>query len=167
MLTPHTELDWQTASRLPWGVLILFGRGLSLANAMDATELDSALADQFEVLQSLPPPVLIMTVTALVIFLTEVVSNTATAAALLPVLFGLGAHVEGGPLPLMIPATLAASCAFMLPVATAPNAVVFGTGRVPMQAMLRCGLWLNLVGIVLIPLVMYFLGCSLLGCPLS
>lgn len=165
--TGDRALDWETANRLPWGVLILLGGGMSLATAMNTSGLNAAMADKLQILETLSPVVLIATVTAITIFLTEVTSNTATTAALLPVLFGIGTHVVGGPLPLMIPATLAASCAFMLPVATAPNAVVFGTGRVPMQTMIRCGLWLNLAGCILIPLLMYLVGCSLLGCPLS
>ena len=155
-------LDWQSANRLPWGVLILLGGGMSLATAMDSSGLNAVIAEQLQILQSLPPVLLMIAVTGLVIFLTEVTSNTATTAALLPVLFGLGANVAGGPLVLLVPATLAASCAFMLPVATAPNAVVFGTGRVPMIEMIRSGLWLNLIGIVLIPIVMIFLGCTVL-----
>ena len=92
------------------------------------------------------------------IFLTEVVSNTAITAALLPVLFGLAADSGFGPMQLLVPATLAASCAFMLPISTPPNAVVFGTGRLPMQSMLRYGLWLNVLGTILIPLMMYLFG---------
>lgn len=165
--TGERALNWQTANRLPWGVLILLGGGMSLAAAMNVSGLNSVLAEQLHVLQNLPPLLLIAAITGITIFLTEVTSNTATIAALLPVLLALGAQVACGPLPLMIPATLAASCAFMLPVATAPNAVVFDTGRVPMRAMMRHGLWLNLAGVVLIPLLMSLIGCSLLGCPLS
>jgi sodium-dependent dicarboxylate transporter 2/3/5 len=165
--TGERALDWQTANRLPWGVLILLGGGMSLAAAMNASGLNTVMADQLQMLQNLPPVLLIAIITGITIFLTEVTSNTATIAALLPVLLGLGAQMACGPVPLMIPATLAASCAFMLPVATAPNAVVFETGRVPMNAMIRYGLWLNLAGIVLIPSLMYLIGCSLFGYPLN
>ncbi len=159
--TGHRALDWESANRLPWGVLILFGGGLSLAGAMTASGLNEAVAEVLRSLENLPPFLLIVAVTGFVIFLTEVASNTATIAALLPVLFSIGADAVGGPLPMMVPATLAASCAFMLPMATGPNAVVFGTGRVSMQAMMRGGLWLNLVGILLIPLAMLVIGKSL------
>ena len=156
-------LDWQTASQLPWGVLVLIGGGMSLGSAMNTSGLNDAIAGNLQVILALPPVLLIVAVTGLVIFLTELVSNTAITATLLPVLFGLGAQTLDGPLSLMIPATLAASCAFMLPIGTPPNAVVFGTGRVPMQMMMRYGLWLNLIGTILIPCLMYLFGWVLLG----
>ncbi len=120
------------------------------------------MGSKLQILLALPPVLLMVALTGLVIFLTELVSNTAITAAILPVLFGLGAHALGGPLALLIPVTLAASCAFMLPIGTPPNAVVFGTGRVPMHTMMRYGLWLNLIGTILIPGLMYFLGWMLL-----
>ncbi len=156
-------LDWQTANQLPWGVLVLIGGGMSLGSAMNTSGLSDAIANNLQVILALPPVLLIVAITGLVILLTELVSNTAITATLLPVLFGLGAQTLDGPLSLMIPATLAASCAFMLPIGTPPNAVVFGTGRVPMQMMMRYGLWLNLIGTILIPCLMYLFGWVLLG----
>ena len=148
-------LDWQTASRLPWGVLLLFGGGLSLAGAIDSSDLDSWIGDRAIALGGTPHWVIILAVTALVIFLTEITSNTATAATFLPILGGaaLGLGIE--PLQLVVPAALAASCAFMMPVATPPNAIVFGSGKVRIQDMMRAGLLLNLIGIVLISLCAY------------
>jgi sodium-dependent dicarboxylate transporter 2/3/5 len=121
------------------------------------------MGGKLQIILSLHPVLLILVLTGIVIFLTETVSNTAITAAILPVLFGVGAQAAGGPLPLLVPATLAASCAFMLPIGTPPNAVVFGTGRVPMLTMMRYGAWLNLIGTILIPGSMYLLGWVLLA----
>ena len=156
-------LDWESAQRLPWGVLILFGGGLSLAASMNATGLNSALADQLRGFTALSPFVLTLVVTGIVIFMTELTSNLATIAGLLPVLFGLGTQLPSGPLPVVIAATVAASCAFMLPVATAPNAVVFSTERVSTASMMKNGLLLNLTGIVLITVMMQLFGQFVFG----
>ncbi|MDG2220721.1 MAG: SLC13 family permease [Rubripirellula sp.] len=157
-VTGERVLDWESASELPWGVLILIGGGMSLGSAMGATGLTAVMGSRLEVILTLPPVLLVVVLTGLVIFLTEIISNTAITAAILPVLFGLAATGSDGPLPLLVPATLAASCAFMLPIGTPPNAVVFGTGRVPMHSMMRYGLGLNLIGTILIPGLMYLLG---------
>lgn len=159
--TGERTLDWKSVGAEPWGILILFGGGLSLSTAMVDSSLNQVLADAMVSLQSLPPLLLTMAVTALIIFLTEFATNAATLAAMLPVLYGLGENANGGQLQLMIPGALAASCAFMLPAATPPNAVVYGTGRVPMPVMVRCGFWLNLIGILLIPVAMYVYGDAL------
>ncbi len=156
-------LDWETANRLPWDVLILIGGGMSLGSTLGATGLTEAMGSNLQIFLALPIVLLIAALTGLVIFLTETISNTAITAAILPVLFGLGEQVSGGPLLLLVPATLAASCAFMLPIGTPPNAVVFATGRVPMHTMMRYGLWLNLIGTILIPGLMYLLGWMLLA----
>lgn len=161
--TGEAALDWPTASRLPWGVLVLIGGGLSLAAAVRSSGLDAALGTQLHGLTALPPFVMVVILTLVVVFLTEVTSNTATAAALIPVLFELGTGLPGGPLQLVVPATLAASCAFMLPVATPPNAIVFGTDRVSSERMMQGGIWLNLAATVLIPLAMYGIGSRLPG----
>ena len=129
---------------------------MSLASAMQGTGLNEVLAGKMENLMVLPTMLLLIAVVGLVIFITEVVSNTATTAAVLPVLFGLGTQIEGGPLQLVVPATLAASCAFMFPVSTPPNAVVYGSGRIPMPAMMKYGFCLNLIGMILIPLMVAF-----------
>ena len=122
-------LDWDTAVKIPWGLLLLFGGGLALATGFKATGLTGLIGESMRVLDGVPTLVLILSVALLVTFLTEVTSNTATTSILVPILgasaVALGAH----PLVLMIPATFSASCAFMLPVATAPNAVIFGSGK--------------------------------------
>jgi sodium-dependent dicarboxylate transporter 2/3/5 len=148
-------MDWATAERLPWGILILFGGGLSLAAAVQANGVAEFLSAHAMALGGLPPIALVLAVTTGVILLTELTSNTATTATLVPILAafapGLGVHPDY----LILPATIAASCAFMLPVATPPNALVFGSGYVTIPEMARAGIWMNLIGIVLITVVMY------------
>jgi sodium-dependent dicarboxylate transporter 2/3/5 len=141
-------MDWRTAEKLPWGVLILFGGGLSLAAAIQAHGVAEFLGAQAHALASWPELAIVMLVTATTIFLTELTSNTATAAALVPILAALAPGLGVPELHLVIPATLAASCAFMLPVATPPNAIVFGSGRVTQPQMARAGFWLNLLAIL-------------------
>ena len=156
-------LDWQTASRVPWGVLLLFGGGLSLAKAMTDTHLDVWIGEQVEGLGYLPLPVLVVVVVTGVVLFSELASNLATATTLLPVLFAAAQQLGLDPLVLCVPAILAASCGFMLPVATPPNAIVFGTGHITMRQMMRAGLWLDLIGIVLIPPAVFVLGRLALG----
>lgn len=156
-------LDWKTAVQLPWGVLLLFGGGLSLAGAISETGVDAWIGDQFGGLASIPTLLFVVAVTAAVILLTELTSNTATAAALLPIFGGVAVGVDLDPLLLVVPAALAASCAFMLPVATPPNAIVFGSGHVTIAQMLRAGVWLNIIAVVLITLVVYALAGFALG----
>jgi len=155
-------MDWATAKRLPWDVLLLFGGGLSLAEAIRSTGVGDWLGHQLAGLAGAPAVAVVVLVVALVIFLTELTSNTATTATLLPILTALAPVLDLDPLLLAAPAAIAASCAFMLPVATPPNAVVFGSGRVPLPAMLRAGLFLNLFGIAWIPVVAFFLVAPLL-----
>lgn len=143
-------MDWQTAVRLPWGLLILFGGGLSLAAALDSSGFSAFLGSQVNALGMLPEVLLVALVVALMIFLTELTSNTATTATLIPVMFAVAAGLGLDPFLLVVPAGIAASCAFMLPVATPPNAIVFGSGRLTIAQMSRAGLRLNLLGIVLI-----------------
>ncbi|MDF1562487.1 MAG: DASS family sodium-coupled anion symporter [Deltaproteobacteria bacterium] len=146
-------LEWETARGVPWGTLLLFGGGLSLAGALSATGVTELIGSFTAGLSGLPGWLVVGVVAALVIFLTELTSNTATTATLVPVLAGLAGGLGLAPAELVIPAALAASCAFMLPVATPPNAIVYGSGKVPLQQMIRAGLWLNLIGIVLITLL--------------
>ncbi|MEM7349168.1 MAG: SLC13 family permease [Acidobacteriota bacterium] len=148
-------LDWQTARRLPWGILILFGGGLSLASAVKANGVAELIGSQVTALRGAPQLALVLAVVALVIFLTELTSNTATTATLLPILTGVALGLELHPFLLIVPATLAASCAFMMPVATPPNAIVFGSGHVSLPQMCRAGLWLNLIGIALVTMLTY------------
>jgi len=143
-------LDWPTASRLPWHILLLFGGGLSLASAMSASGLDAWVGRQMSALGALPLVALVAMVCAVVVILGELASNTATAAVLLPVVGGLALAAEVDPVMLTIAAALAASCGFMLPVATPPNAIAFGTGQIRMGQMVRAGSALDLIGIVLV-----------------
>lgn len=143
-------LGWSDLQKLPWGILILFGGGLSLASGITQTGLAEWIGTGVGGLQSWPLILLLGTVVLTVVFLTEVTSNTATAAAFLPILASVAIGIGQNPLLFIIPAALAASCAFMLPVATPPNAIVFGSGRITMPEMSRAGLWLNVIFIILL-----------------
>jgi sodium-dependent dicarboxylate transporter 2/3/5 len=158
-----SALDWKTAQQLPWGVLLLFGGGLSLAAAVQSSGLDEYIGEQVSGLGTLPILLLIAGTAGVVLLLTEVTSNTATAATLLPVLGGVAVGLDIAPLALLVPAALAATCAFMLPVATPPNAIVFGSGYVTVGQMLKAGTLLNVIGIVLITVAVYALGGVALG----
>ena len=143
-------MDWETAVHLPWGLLILFGGGLSLASALDGSGFSAFLGSRVTALGVLPEVLLIALVVGLMIFLTELTSNTATTATLIPVLFAVAGGLGIDPILMVVPAGIAASCAFMLPVATPPNAIVFGSGKLTISQMSRAGLRLNLLGIILI-----------------
>ena len=143
-------LDWRTARQIPWGVLVLFGGGLSLARAMDQSGLAAWIGRGVESLQAVPVLVVIAVVVTLVVFLTELTSNVATTSMAMPVLAGAAIGFSMEPLGLMTTAALAASMAFMLPVATPPNAIVFGSGYITIPQMSRAGLLLNFCAIVLI-----------------
>jgi len=145
-------LTWAEAVRIPWGVLILFGGGLSLAAAISSTGLAVWIGNSLGQLSRLPNIVLVFIFTTTVIFLTELTSNTATAAAFLPVVGSVAVTLNLDPLTFVIPATVAASCAFMLPVATPPNAIVYGSGFLKLSDMARAGLTLNILFALLITL---------------
>jgi sodium-dependent dicarboxylate transporter 2/3/5 len=164
----RTLMNWETAVRLPWGILLLFGGGFALAMAFKESGLSQYLGESYAgQVQGLSPIFLIAATCLLLTFLTEVTSNTATTEVMLPVLVGTAAAMGVNPLLLMIPATLSASCAFMLPIATPPNAIVFGSGELEMREMVRAGILLNLLGVVLITLVFYFVSSWLLGLDLT
>ena len=146
-------LRWDDTARLPWGVLLLFGGGLSLAQAVKETGLAEAMGAALSGLAGWPPVLVTFAAVALIILLTELTSNTATAAAFLPVLAALAAALGRAPMELLVPATLAASCAFMLPVATPPNAIVYGSGELTVPQMARAGVWLNVIFAVLLTLL--------------
>ncbi len=146
-------LDWPRARRIPWGVLILFGGGLSLARAMDRSGLSSWIGGGVASLGELPELLLFGAVALLFVFLTEVTSNAATATMAMPILVGAGAAIGLPALPLMVTAGLAASMAFMLPVATPPNAIVFGSGELTIPQMVRAGFVLNLLSVTLVTIV--------------
>jgi len=150
-------LTWEEAEDLPWGVLILFGGGLSLASAISDTGLATWLGTGVQALGGWPILLVLVATVALIVVLTEITSNTATTAAFLPILGAVAIGLGENPFLLIIPAALGASCAFMLPVATPPNAIVYGSGRLTIPQMSRVGIALNIAFIVLIPALAYVL----------
>ena len=145
-------LEWKDAQRLPWGILLLFGGGLSMASAISSTGLAAWIGSGIGGLQNWPIVLLVVIVIALMVFLTEMTSNTASTATFLPILASIAIGLGENPLLFAIPTVLAASCAFMLPVATPPNAIVYGSGRITIPEMSRAGLLLNLLFIALLSL---------------
>lgn len=156
-------LDWETAVKLPWGVLLLFGGGLSLAAAATQGGFTGWVGQQVAGLQGLSTVALIVIISSIIVFLTEIASNTAVATAFLPIVYGVALGLEIDPMLLVVPATIVASCAFMLPAATPPNAIVFGSGQVTVWQMMRVGFWLNLVVVALIPWFLYGIALWALG----
>ncbi len=156
-------LDWETARQLPWGVLLLFGGGLSLANAVTETGVDKWVGGLIAGLEAVPIVLLIAVVAVSILLLTELTSNTATAATFLPIVAGAAIGLNLSPLVFVVPAALAASCAFMMPVATPPNAIVFGSGHITIVQMVRAGVWLNIIGAILVTLTVYTLANWVLG----
>ena len=146
-------LDWRTAQRIPWGVLVLFGGGLSLARAMDQSGLAAWIGSIVGSLDTVPVVVIIAVVATMIVFLTEVTSNTATSTMAMPIMAGAAMGLGMEPLLVMTTAGLAASMAFMLPVATPPNAIVFAAGYITIPQMSRAGIVLNVIAIVLITTV--------------
>lgn len=149
-------MTWPDTLRLPWGVLILFGGGLSLARAVSNSGLALWLGEGLAPLNAFGIVALVVAAVALVIFLTELTSNLATAATLLPVMGAIALQIGVPPILLTVPITIAASCAFMLPVATPPNAIVFSTGELSIPEMVRAGFILNLIGIVMVTVISLF-----------
>ena len=156
-------MNWHTAVQLPWGILLLFGGGFAIAEAFRASGLSAWLGEVFANLGITSPLLLVIGTCLLLTFLTEITSNTATTQVMLPIVANVSVELGINPLLLMLPATISASCAFMLPVATPPNAIVFGSGQVTMGRMVRTGILLNLIGVVLVTLLIYFLARPLLG----
>lgn len=150
-------LTWQSAERIPWGVMILFGGGIAIATAFEASGLSHLLATRLEGVFGLPLLLRIALIAAAVSLMSEIASNTATAVLLMPVLAAAGVAMGVDPALLMVPAALSASCSFMLPVGTAPNAIAFGSGQVDARAMLRHGAALNLIGVSVVSTVAYAL----------
>ena len=153
--TGEPLISWEQASAIPWGVLLLFAGGITLAKGFVASGLSTQVGELLANLALVPTLFAIVMVAILVTALTEATSNTATTALLMPILAAasMAAHID--PLILMVPAAMSASCAFMLPVATAPNAVVFGTGQIGIQTMVRWGIWVNVLGVVVISTVVF------------
>ena len=155
------------AKELPWGVLILFGGGLALAKGISESGLAKWLGEQLKMLDGVHPLVIVIVITIFVLFLTEVTSNTATATMILPILAALSVAVGVHPLLLMVPAAMAANCAYMLPVGTPPNAIIFGSGKLSIKEMAKVGVWVNLISAVIIIVVVYFLMPHILGFDIS
>ena len=148
-------LDWESASKIHWGVLLLFAAGIAIAKAFTATGISAAIGDSLSGVTRLSLIVIIAVVALSVTFLTEITSNTATTTLLMPILAAASLGAGFDPALLMLPAALSASCAFMLPVATAPNAIVFGTGKITVEQMAREGFALNIIGTLVITMVVY------------
>ena len=148
--TGTRAMNWATAKKLPWGVLMLFGGGLALAGAIEANGVSRFLGNASRGLAGLPPLVVLLAIVTMTVFLSELTSNTAQVATTLPVLGAMAPAIGMNSYALIIACTLGSSCAFMMPVGTPPNAIVFGTGLVRLPQMMRAGYWLNLVGIVAI-----------------
>ena len=146
-------MKWETMSKLPWGLLILFGGGLSLASAVTQTGLADWIGESLVVVGGAGTIVLVIVITTLIAFLTELTSNTATTGTFLPVVAALAIGINVDPLIFALPATLAASCAFMLPVATPPNGIVYGSGYIRIPEMVKAGFVLNIIGIVVLSIL--------------
>ena len=146
-------MKWETMSKLPWGLLILFGGGLSLASSVAQTGLADWIGESLVVLGGAGTIVLVIVITTLIAFLTELTSNTATTGTFLPVVAALAIGISVDPLIFALPATLAASCAFMLPVATPPNGIVYGSGYIRIPEMVKAGFVLNIIEIVVLSIL--------------
>ena len=148
-------LDWETAAKIPWGILILFAGGICIASAFVSSGISLIIGEALAGLSGLHPLLLIAALCVSVTFLTEITSNTATTALLMPILAAAAIGADMDPRLLMVPAAMSASCAFMLPVATGPNAVIFSSGKIPIRTMVREGFALNLFGAVIITAITY------------
>lgn len=153
-------ITWEQASAIPWGVLLLFAGGITLAKGFVSSGLSSQVGELLASLALVPTLLAVAVIALLVTALTEATSNTATTALLMPILAAASISANIDPLVLMVPAAMSASCAFMLPVATAPNAVVFGTGQVDIQTMVRWGIWVNLLGALVITSVVWLVATA-------
>ncbi len=158
-LVPNGEggklLDWKTANKIPWGVLLLFAAGIAIAKAFVVTGLSGIIGSALAEFTSMPILLLFLSLALVVTFLTELTSNTATTTLLMPILAATAISADMDPLLLMVPAAMSASCAFMLPVATAPNAVVFGSDKIKIDQMIQEGFILNILGTLIIGLTCY------------
>src|SRR5699024_8644756 len=140
-------MTWRVAREMPWGVLLLFGAGLAIANGFSSTDLTIWLGQLLSIANLLPVSIFLLIVIASINFLTEITSNTATASMMLTVLIALGSNHELNLIGLLAGATIACSCAFMLPVATPPNAIVFGSGKISLKQMINAGVYMNIISI--------------------
>ena len=154
-------LDWECAKSVPWGILLLFGGGFAIAKGMGDSGLVGWIGERLELLRAVPVPVVVLGCCVIVTSLTEITSNTAVAAVMLPVIASLAGRLDVPPLLVMMPATIAASFAFVLPVATPPNAIVMGSGWVTIPQMAKAGIALDVIGTVIITAVTLTLGAAL------
>jgi sodium-dependent dicarboxylate transporter 2/3/5 len=150
-------LNWSDAVKLPWGILLLFGGGMALAKGFDSSGLAVWIGSQMNFFSDIPLIIILLVLIAMVNFLTEITSNLATTAMLLPVLVALANTIDINAYYLLVGATVAASCAFMLPVATPPNAVVFGSKILNIDDMIKKGFWMNLISIFILTSAVYWI----------
>jgi len=150
-------LDWGKAKEISWGILLLFGGGLAMAEGFQQSGLDRWMGSQLQLMQGFPHLLTLIVMIALVVVLTEMASNTAVTAMILPICAGLAKGIGADPLFLMLPAAIAASCGFMLPVGTPPNALIFASGYVTVTQMARIGVVVDVLGMIVIALITYFL----------
>jgi sodium-dependent dicarboxylate transporter 2/3/5 len=150
-------ITWEDAVKLPWGIILLFGGGMALAAGFQITGLASWLGSQMSMLQGLSMILLVLVIISIVNFFTEFTSNLATTAMLLPILAPIAISLNINPYILMVACTVAASCAFMMPVATPPNAVVFGSGYLRIPDMIKSGFWMNIISILFLTIMVYYL----------
>ena len=150
-------MDWETTQKLPWGVILLFGGALAVAAAFSESGLTDWIGNKFYLLKGGPFWIILIVLITGVNFLTEITQNIATCTLMLPIVAAMAVVIDVHPFALMVGTTIAASCAFMLPVATAPNAIVFGTGYITMKDMVKTGFLLNILSVIIIVLFIYFL----------
>jgi sodium-dependent dicarboxylate transporter 2/3/5 len=155
--------DAEVVTRLPWDIVLLFGGGFALAYGFRSTGLSQLIGERFAGLAAAPPWLIIVAICLVLTFLTELTSNLATTEMVLPILASVAVAAHLHPLLLMIPATFSASCAFMMPVATPPNAIIFGSGRVRIPEMARAGLVINFIGVIVISTIFFLLGTRVFG----
>ena len=156
-------LDWEWAIKIPWGILLLFGGGIALAAGFKSTGLAAWIGQNLGLFSRVPLVIMIMITCFMLTFLTEVTSNTATSTIFMPILAATALAMAINPLLLMVPATISASCAFMLPVATPPNAIIFGSGCVTIPQMAKVGFGLNLIGIIIVTTITYLIAIPAFG----
>ena len=149
-------MNWETANRLPWNIVLLFGGGFAVALGFEHSGLAVWLGEQLTWIQNVPSIVFILIIVSAMSLLTELTSNVASTQMLLPIFASIALATGNNPLLFMIPATIASSLAFMLPTATPPNAIIFGAGNITINRMLRTGVSLNFLGVLIITLIAYF-----------
>ncbi|MEQ8575076.1 SLC13 family permease [Fulvivirga sp.] len=150
-------MRWDDTSKLPWGILLLFGGGMALANALAEVGIIEMIGEFVSSITQVQPLIFILVITLIVLLMTEVMSNVALVTILIPVIIGVANGININPLLLIIPATLSSSCAFMMPISTPPNAIVFSSGHISMKDMMKAGIWLNLIAVLVIALLSYWI----------